>query len=516
MCNCPIYIPNPSRRWNFDAPLRIAVPCGHCAACRKQKRDEWFFRSLVEYNKYICNGGSVYFITLTYREDDIPRMTLPDGSEITAFSRKHIRAFCKYMRIWLKRHGYPPDGIKYLICSEYGGHSTKRPHYHGILYLPFVLNFWTNRIPVKERKGHSPFEYFITHCWPHGFVVCSKLGWKIQGVKGLKYASKYITKDISYIKRFDLNKYLYNHDYDDWVEENKDFFPKHWQSIGFGEDFVNDIMLMDNPADFLVSNKAVVCGLDRSTTIPRYYHYKLCRVVNRLYSTLLDKTYTELTPLGVDVKRLHLEHSISRMETDLDVILKTSKDSSLPSVTDFSARFASMLNRSRSLRSLLGFMGNDKIVTEKTYSQVRDLIVSNLDNAITSCGVYRLSLYRLFLRYMPLEFDEVPEHKFDEVSDIISTMCCSQVDPPEFKDILSTDGLSVYGLPLKDNPHLNRLNTCSQHEYFSLYEFTCRLLDLYVWCIGVNNDGLKYEEETSNEIIRWYCGNKPHYYTSIV
>ena len=169
MCNCPIYIPNPSRRWNFDAPLRIAVPCGHCSACRKLKRDEWFFRSLVEYNYYNRIGGAVYFITLTYNDDEIPRMTLPDGSEITAFSRRHIRAFCKYIRIWLKRHGYPYDGIKYLVCSEYGGHSTKRPHYHGILYLPFNLNYWTDKIPLKERKGHSPFEYFITRCWSHVF-----------------------------------------------------------------------------------------------------------------------------------------------------------------------------------------------------------------------------------------------------------------------------------------------------------------------------------------------------------
>ena len=521
MCNTPIYIPNPSRRWNFDAPLRIAVPCGHCSACRKLKRDEWFFRSLVEYNYYNRIKGAIYFITLTYRDDDIPRMKLPDGTEITAFSRTHIRAFCKYIRIWLKRHGYPYEGIKYLICSEYGGNSTKRPHYHGILYLPFTLNFWTDKIPKQERKGHSPFEYFISHCWSHGFVVCSKLGWRIQSVKGIRYASKYITKDISYIKRFDLAKYLYNPDFEDWREMNKDFFPKHWQSVGYGEDFINIIMNEKDPALFLVSNKASLCGLDRSTTIPRYYHFKLCRAVNRLYSTLLDKTYTDLTPLGVDVKRLHLENSIMRMQTDLDVLLQTDKDASMPSIKDFSMRFAEMLNRSRHLRVLLGFMGesvtkDEKIYTKETYSQIRDLVVNHIDDAIQRCGLYRLTLYRLFLRYMPLSYDEVPEHKFDEISDIITTMCCSRIEPPEFDGVISNEGLSVYGLPLKDNPHLNRVGTCSMHQYFAPYEYACNLLDLYVWCVGVNNDGLMFEDETNKEIVRWYRGAKPHYYTSII
>ena len=516
MCNTPVYIPNPSRRYNLDAPLRIAVPCGHCSACRKIKRREWFFRSLVEYNYFNRIKGRAYFITLTYREEDIPCMTLPDGSVITAFSRSHIRTFCKYVRIWLKRHGYPFEGIKYLICSEYGGHSTKRPHYHGILYLPFALNYWTDKISVKERKGHCPFEYFITHCWSHGFVVCSKLGWEIKSVKGIEYASKYITKDISYIKRFDLAKYLYNSDYEDWRELNKDFFPKHWQSIGYGEDFLNVIQNECDIPKFMVSNNACVCGLQHSVPIPRYYHFKLCRSVNRLYSTLLDKTYTELTPIGVDVKKLHLENSILRMQTDLDVILQTSKDASMPKIDDFSCRFAEMLNRSKSLRSLLGFLGEDKIYTQKTYSQVRDLIVSNLDDLMYRCGTYRLALYRLFLRYMPLFYDEVPEHKFEEISDIIANMCTSRIEPPEFQGVVSNCGLSVYGLPLKDNPHLNRVSTCSQHEYFSTFEVCCQLLDLYIWCIGVNNDGLQFEAETNNEIVRWYRGSKPHYYTSIV
>lgn len=518
MCNCPIYIPNPSRRWNFDAPLRIAVPCGHCASCRKTKRDEWFFRSLVEFNYYQSIKGAIYFITLTYRESDIPKLSLPDGTEITAFSRKHIRAFCKYIRIWLKRHGYPHDGIKFLICSEYGGHSTKRPHYHGILYFPFVLNYWTEKIPFKDRKGHSPFEYFITHCWSHGFVVCSKLGWRIQSVKGIRYASKYITKDISYIKRFDLAKYLFNSDYEDWREVNKDFFPKHWQSIGYGENFIDTIMNEKDIPSFMVSNKACICGLDHSTTIPRYYHFKLCRAVNRLYSSLLGKTYTELTPLGVDIKKLHLEKSISRMLTDLDVISQTSKDASLPKVDDFSNRFAEMFNRSRSLRSLLGFLGDgsDKVFTSETYSQVRQVIVDNLDDVMQKCCLYRLALYRLFIRYMPLSYDEVPDHKFEEVGDIISNMCCSRVEPPEFDGVISNNGLSVYGLPLKDNPQLNRVNTCSQHEYFIPYELACNLLDLYIWCIGVNSDGLQFEKETTKEIVRWYRGAKPHYYTSII
>ena len=516
MCNCPLYILNPSRRYNLDAPLKIAVPCGHCSACRKQKRDEWFFRSLVEYNYYIKRGGAVYFVTLTYNDENIPRLVLPDGTIITAFSRSHIRLFAKYIRIWLKRHGYPYDGIKYLICSEYGGHSTKRPHYHGILYLPYVLNYWTDKIPVKERKGTSPFCYFISHVWKHGFVVCSKLGWRIQSVKGLRYASKYITKDISYIKCFNLAQYLYNSDYVDWREQNKDFFPKHWQSVGYGEDFINEIEKQTDIPRFLVDNKACVAGLDRSTVIPRYYHYRLCRVVNRLYSSLLDKTVTDLTQIGLQVKRLHLENSIIRMTTDLDVIFQSSLDGVLPSVSEFSERFAQMCNRSPRIAQLLAFLRPAFVATQSSYAQVRDMLLTDLQPAIKNCGCYSLALYRLFLRYMPINYDEVPEFKFEEVSSIISNMVCNGCEPPEYNGVISNDGLSVYGLPLVDNHHLIYSGTCSRHEYFQYYEYACNLLDLFALLVGVNNDGISYEKEISNEVVRYSKGSKPKYFKSIV
>ena len=126
MCYRPIYIYNPVRTYNFDQPIKTAVPCGVCEDCQRMMKNEWFFRSYIEFLHYKKIGGSVYFVTLTYNNEHLPWLTLPDGNKIPCFNKYHIRNFIKYIRVWLKRNNMLSTGIKFLMCSEYGK-NTKRP-----------------------------------------------------------------------------------------------------------------------------------------------------------------------------------------------------------------------------------------------------------------------------------------------------------------------------------------------------------------------------------------------------
>ena len=529
MCTRPIYIYNPSRRWRFNQPLRIAVPCGHCEECAKIKRDEWFFRSLVEYNHFIKIGGCAYFVTLSYNDDELPYITTPEGKRIKAFNRSHIRSFCKYVRTWLKRHGYPYLGFKFLICSEYGGHSTKRPHYHGILFLPFKLNYWTDKIPLSDRyytnkrgtkRMKLPFTYFITSVWTHGYVVCSKLGWEIKSVGGIKYASKYITKDMEYIRLRGLRKYFDNSDYKQWIKENAEYFPKHWQSVGYGSSFCEEIAKQKNIPQFLLSSRASVCGLDKSVSIPRYYHYKFEKQINKAYSKALGKVVVEPTQIGLDVKRLRLEQSILKDMDNLHLLTSELIDTKLPSTKQFEDSFNKFKDKFFNSYVSYAFDSsnypvNQIVSVNDSYDNVRKMLVDTLPQMISSCGLYRLSLYRLFIRFMPLYYDECPEYKFSEVSSIISQMVQTSVCPPEYENVICPSCFDDFGYPLSDNHHLKRLRLCMHDKYFETFEKTCYLLDVYFFCVGLQKNETLFEKRIKNEEIRDKEGSRPSVYCSI-
>ena len=91
MCYRPIKILNPSRRYNDDMQKYIYVPCGHCADCQRVMHNEWFFRCMIEYQDCINKGGSVYFITMTYSEENLPKFTLPNGKECLGFNKRHTQ-----------------------------------------------------------------------------------------------------------------------------------------------------------------------------------------------------------------------------------------------------------------------------------------------------------------------------------------------------------------------------------------------------------------------------------------
>lgn len=175
MCLNPIKITNPRKfkRLHLDSS-DLYVNCGHCVECQTQLQNDWFVRLNYEYLNYKKKGGCCYFLTLTYNDSCVPRVTDYDFSELTerfnidvphfngmCFNKKHIVQFFKDFRaIFKKKYGI--DGIKHFTVTEYGmdPDKTHRPHYHMLLFFPVsfdpsvvrsIANYcWSERVKIKD------------------------------------------------------------------------------------------------------------------------------------------------------------------------------------------------------------------------------------------------------------------------------------------------------------------------------------------------------------------------------
>lgn len=128
--------------------VRLTVPCGNCAACITNKRNEWASRLRIE-NRY---AKSAYFVTLTYSDDNIEINPIPNcHGEIIGYhgtlNKDHIQKFMKRLRKGNK------SKIRYYLVGEYG-EKGNRPHYHMLI---FGLDYHGDRLKKyildKWNKG---------------------------------------------------------------------------------------------------------------------------------------------------------------------------------------------------------------------------------------------------------------------------------------------------------------------------------------------------------------------------
>ena len=163
----------------------LAVPCGHCSACRSLKASTWASRLEMEtqLHKYCL------FITLTYGSGLVPRthvnellasdfvspslddslahsteyLDLNDGF-IYHHSVAHIQNFFKRLRISLVRGLNLVENersLRYFVAFEYGP-SGFRPHYHALLWFDsdkvsksikeYIFKAWKPNTTLKDFK----------------------------------------------------------------------------------------------------------------------------------------------------------------------------------------------------------------------------------------------------------------------------------------------------------------------------------------------------------------------------
>lgn len=503
MCFRPIKILNPSRSYRSDVPKYLYVPCGHCQDCQRVKHNEWFFRALMEWNYYRSIGGTVYFITLTYNDDDLPYYTLPDGTQIKCFDKRHIHNFIKYLRIYLARLHLEHKGIKYLICSEYSDVNTKRPHYHGLLFFPY-------HIPCVGRN--SLFTRLMETCWQHGFIVCSKFGWQIQSAKGIRYASKYVCKDIGYYND-NLKNYLSVLDVDERrkrVSDIRPFLPRHWQSVGFGSPFFDVINNHKDIARFLFRDTYTL-NIDKSPDfrIPRYYHLKFEKSVSKDISKILDKVVYFTTPVGRDVRRLRISRLIDLSIMRLRDLLSFSYlESTFPSLHSYSVA-VNWFRRTYPNDATHDFLFN-------SYESARKQTIYYIRDNLPKFDLRTFVCYQQFIRYLPLFEDDAPDDMLSRTGDVINNMVDSPNVPPELAAIGLCSDADFVATPLVDNEFARKQKMCCNDSYFQPYESLARALDFYSFLRNVCRDYDSWKQSDDKRKIKAWKSNKPLTYKSNV
>lgn len=273
MCYNPRRIVNRSNHFNPSCdPLFITVPCGKCEVCQSSQRNDWFVRCYFEYLNCKKQGFNTYFYTLTYSDEHLPKY-----NSINVFRKRDIQLFLKRLR---RNLGFP---VKYMITCEYG-ELYGRSHYHALFFVYGLIT------PTR-------FNDLVFQSWHKGFVKPGKNRGIVNGIPGIKYVTKYITKDITYnhdtLKSVLRTRYLRLYSYLRhrlcWFDgEHKDYLverfsekhrqlvrrlsPFHLQSTNLGSRLFDyfDIKTLETCRISVLESKGV-----RYYKMPRYYARRL-------------------------------------------------------------------------------------------------------------------------------------------------------------------------------------------------------------------------------------------------
>ena len=150
-----------SKKWKGKI---ITYPCGKCAACLSNRRQEWTARLIIE-DKH---SQSSNFLTITYDERHKPTVLYKPPNEesflLGTLSKDHIQLFLKSLRRKQERYELreklPHWKIRYFIAGEYGS-KTLRPHYHAIMFnvrrhiIQDIASVWKKgSIDVEIGRAH--------------------------------------------------------------------------------------------------------------------------------------------------------------------------------------------------------------------------------------------------------------------------------------------------------------------------------------------------------------------------
>lgn len=492
MCYRPVKISNPSRHYANDMPKYLYVPCGHCADCLRNKKTEWYFRCMIEYQDILSLNGCCVFVTLTYSPENLPSFTLPDGSVCQGFDKRHIHNFIKYFRIYLARQGIDSKGIKYLVCSEYGEH-TKRPHYHGLLFIPFKIH-WKLLQDVLNRS------------WHYGFVICSQLGWFIRSPSGLRYASKYIVKDMSYYNDV-LKDYLSTakttQDRKELLEPYKDYLPNHWQSIGFGESFIySHILHGSNPAKYLFDNRYNLnVGNNQNLKIPRYYHLKLEKQRNKSLSRCLGKVVLDRSAIGVDVEILKHTSRLDNEISNLRLLTLDYLNSKFPTYE--------VVKKIYERNVAKGLLPVPALASSRAFDIERSRTINGMLDLLGSLDICYLAIYKVYLRFYPYLLGENVLDFFNQIEAIIHDIIFQPAIQPEVQDML-LDKVAYVATPLADRTgdKFDMFRPCCEHPDLQQYEQFCQYYDFFNYCLSLEMEDVAiFKEKHKNHLSKHLKGN---------
>lgn len=126
----------------------LLLPCGSCLSCRLRTARDWSIRCQLELQQH----SAYCWATLTYDEQHRP----------PTLSKRHLQKWLKRLRA---RH--EDRTIRFFAAGEYG-ETTKRPHYHAILYglpeHPSIQDTWPFGYVQTDRLTPAAISYVAGYC----------------------------------------------------------------------------------------------------------------------------------------------------------------------------------------------------------------------------------------------------------------------------------------------------------------------------------------------------------------
>lgn len=260
------------------------VPCRKCVECLKQQQNDWMIRMVEEFR----NFDKVLFITLTYREETIPKIFNRDGEFRYSVCKKHIQDWLKRYRIREQRAGHI-ENWRYFVASEYSPRADHhwRAHYHLIIFGKSATRFWSALRDWKDNFGF--FKYDL--------VGSSENIRKNTAINVSRYVSKYCLKGVfdKPVWEFGDEKHhpektfrlVSKHFGESYVDRMRDFHTGKLYNSVFPavKEYVDDYPIYSEQfLDYVVRNR-VVClpGSSYTYHMPRYYADKIFKETRILF-----------------------------------------------------------------------------------------------------------------------------------------------------------------------------------------------------------------------------------------
>lgn len=449
---------------NRFAPNKVAVKCGICKECRLIEQNSWSFRLRCELEDAHSKGWKIGFLTLTFDNwhlphipselVDVSKTTLISDVQFPCFDKSLVRDFVHKLRKQLYDDygvGKDKDGIKYLICSEYGKH-TKRPHHHAVFAFPpkngLDAEKFFNVVKSKWTYGHIFPRHHLGGVDSHGYhhqpfeVTTNPFGC-------CKYIAKYISKDLDFFES--LSGF-----YPVEGADLSNYFPFHLQSRSLG--FSRLVNLSDAEKLRYITAGYSFIGEDKLVPIPLYFKRKLLfspkyiferQVFQRSRLVNLDDAQSSLSDealesLGfrVDYRRLVRREATDFFKAHYPEIF----DNNLRTYTKFFEKITNTDFIKRRVEHLDGpsefVSGFVRYVSTTQFADAKTLAKCYLAYyglPITKCFDVEPS-FQWFLRYddnfdPPSSFFRIDSHFYDDVQFVIGSLlriaCFDRLDYSE-------------------------------------------------------------------------------------
>lgn len=208
MCFYPKLLRNkkymPTKKNNYNAPelldekfKYVAVGCGNCLECRKQKARGWQVRLTEEIKSNKFN----YFCTFTFAPEELKKLC--NTYDIEDCNKVATKAMRLYLERWRKKYKV---SIKHWFVTELGHTNTERIHLHGLLFSNTELN--TEEITKTWKYGNTYIgEYCTLRTVNYIVKYITKIDTDHKNYKPITLASKGIGKAFIESAQFELHKY---------------------------------------------------------------------------------------------------------------------------------------------------------------------------------------------------------------------------------------------------------------------------------------------------------------------